>query len=439
MFIIDKQTLSDLNLLGATGIVSYFDYAISRGGQDRLYGYFGTALKSVDKIMSRQKVIQFLAAEPVDYLFDKYVLFDLDAYLNMSGEPIDKNIVLSIADYVESCFNLRRKRELYFVKRSVCELATHIIALKRFFNSDKPLFEEVFFDLKCDFLSLVEGLNSSELERLTKSKVSSRLVHKYDFLFRAVFRQSMRKLIYLTYDLDALNAVAKGYKLMGFTFPYFFPTMDNTKMLSITQFYHPVLSQPIKNDICIDQDKSLVFLTGANMNGKSTLLRSVGICIYLAHMGFPVPAEHMETRLFDGLLSSINLGDSVQEGYSHFFNEVNRIKFICDTLSKNNNMAIILDELFKGTNYQDACEATNELIYNLQGLNESIFFISSHITEVADTFQHEKHIDFKYMYTSIGEDTVEISYKLKDGVAREKLGMWLLHKNKTFDSLRTKN
>lgn len=75
MFIVDKQTLSDLNLWSSVpeGIFGYFDYAISRGGQGRLYAYFGGAFDKRHDIITRQKRIEALATKPIDYLFDKYV------------------------------------------------------------------------------------------------------------------------------------------------------------------------------------------------------------------------------------------------------------------------------------------------------------------------------------------------------------------------------
>ncbi|MBK6527650.1 MAG: hypothetical protein IPG07_20145 [Crocinitomicaceae bacterium] len=68
----------------------------------------------------------------------------------------------------------------------------------------------------------------------------------------------------------------------------------------------------------------MIFLTGANMAGKSTLLKSLGLSIYLAHIGFPVPAKKFQTTLYNGIITTINLPDNINKGYSHFYHEVIR-------------------------------------------------------------------------------------------------------------------
>src|SRR5690606_19969060 len=98
----------------------------------------------------------------------------------------------------------------------------------------------------------------------------------------------------------------------------------------------------VKNNILIKQSKRIWFLTGANMAGKSSIIKAISIAVYLAHIGFPVPAESCRTDLIDGLLTSINLVDNLDLGYSHFYNESIRLKNILDQLDKRTNALIIL-------------------------------------------------------------------------------------------------
>ncbi|MEH3114876.1 MutS-related protein [Pedobacter terrae] len=74
------------------------------------------------------------------------------------------------------------------------------------------------------------------------------------------------------------------------------------------------------------------------MAGKSTFLKSVGISIYLAHLGFPVPAANMETGIWQGLISTINLPDNLNQGYSHFYNEVLRVKQVAEKIKVSKNI-----------------------------------------------------------------------------------------------------
>ena len=90
------------------------------------------------------------------------------------------------------------------------------------------------------------------------------------------------------------------------------------------------------------------------MAGKSAFMKSFGVAVYMAHMGFPVAAEMMEFTVQDGLYTSINVSDNLNMGYSHFYAEVLRVKFVASEVAAGKNMVIILDELFKGTNVKDA-------------------------------------------------------------------------------------
>ncbi len=72
------------------------------------------------------------------------------------------------------------------------------------------------------------------------------------------------------------------------------------------------------------------FLTGANMAGKSTFIKPLGIAMYLGHMGFPVPASRMEFAVRDGIFTTINLPDNLSRGASHFYAEVLRIKNVAE-------------------------------------------------------------------------------------------------------------
>lgn len=80
--------------------------------------------------------------------------------------------------------------------------------------------------------------------------------------------------------------------------------------------HHPRIDGAISNDVDVTVDKNVFFLTGANMAGKSTLMKSFGIAVYVAHMGFPVAATSMKFRIQDGMYTSINVPDNINLGYS---------------------------------------------------------------------------------------------------------------------------
>ncbi|ULT41595.1 hypothetical protein KRR40_44525 [Niabella defluvii] len=96
--------------------------------------------------------------------------------------------------------------------------------------------------------------------------------------------------------------------------------------------YHPSLKNPVGNDVSMDASQNLIFLTGANMAGKSTFLRSLSTALYIAHMGFPVAAKAMEFSVLDGIYTTINLPDNLGIGASHFYVEVLRVKKMAQEL-----------------------------------------------------------------------------------------------------------
>ena len=109
------------------------------------------------------------------------------------------------------------------------------------------------------------------------------------------------------------------------------------------------------------------------MAGKSTFIKAVGGAVFLAHIGMGVPAKSMELSLFDGLLSNINVVDNVVKGESYFYNEVQRIKNTILKINDGRKWLILIDELFKGTNVQDAMKCSTVVIEGLIKIKNSLF------------------------------------------------------------------
>src|SRR4029077_21052459 len=109
-------------------------------------------------------------------------------------------------------------------------------------------------------------------------------------------------------------------------------------------------------------DSNVLFLTGANMAGKATVMKSLGIVLFLARMGFPVAASSMEFSVLDGIYTTINLPDNLGMGASHFYAEVLRVKKVAQELSTGKKLCVLFNELFRATNVKDAIEATIAIV-----------------------------------------------------------------------------
>jgi len=170
------------------------------------------------------------------------------------------------------------------------------------------------------------------------------------------------------------------------------------------------------------------------MSGKSTFLKTMGLMIYLSHIGFPVPAKHFKTSVFDGLFTTINLTDSLNLGYSHFYSEVKRVKDIVIKINTKQNLFIIFDELFRGTNVKDAYDASLMIISALAKITDNLFFISTHILEVAETIDNKDSIMFRCFESELKDQQPIYDYKIKDGISSERIGL-LIIKNESIPEI----
>ena len=176
-------------------------------------------------------------------------------------------------------------------------------------------------------------------------------------------------------------------------------------------------------------------MTGPNMAGKSTYMKSVGIAVYLAHIGFPVPAGRMELSIFKGLSMTINLSDNISLGYSHYYSEVMRVKQVGEQIAALRDMVVIFDELFRGTNVKDAYDASLAVISAFAGLNRSMFVISTHILEVASHLEYREKIDFRFFEIENNDGRFYYTYRLKPGVSAERIGMYILNRERVVETI----
>ena len=209
-----------------------------------------------------------------------------------------------------------------------------------------------------------------------------------------------------------------------------FPEIQKTKLPFIYAkgLYHLMLENPVPYDIQLDKEKNFMFLPGANMAGKSTFIKSIGTAVYLANLGMGVPAIEMKISLFDGMLSNINIMDNLSKGESYFYNEVQRIKSTITKINDGRQWLILIDELFKGTNVEDAMKCSNIVIEGLIKISESIFILSTHLYEIGEGLKKQSNISFNFFETKMINEQFSFSYQLKEGISNDRLGFLILKK-----------
>ncbi len=207
---------------------------------------------------------------------------------------------------------------------------------------------------------------------------------------------------------------------------FVFPTFDDAHF-SLEGFFHPVLKNPVKNDF--NARRQVILLTGPNMSGKSTLLKALSLCVYLAHAGLAVPASKAVMPFFSTISVAINLTDSIVSGYSHFMSEIMALKNVLTEANTDARCFAVFDELFRGTNIEDALEISIATIKGLTLFPNSLFFISTHLHQLKDLEEIKTNkISTCFIDCKLTDITPAFTYQLKEGWSDLKLGRILFEK-----------
>ncbi|MEN9549274.1 MAG: hypothetical protein RIR12_1865 [Bacteroidota bacterium] len=197
-----------------------------------------------------------------------------------------------------------------------------------------------------------------------------------------------------------------------------FPTFTNEPgVLIAKQLGHPLIPphKMVRNSITIQQGQQLCLITGSNMAGKSTFLRSTGINIVLAMMGAPVDAAAFTLSPMQ-VLSSMRVTDNLEESTSTFYAELKKLKEVVDAVNKHQNVFLLLDEILRGTNSADRHTGSKALIHQLVK-HKATGMLATHDIGLAQlgneypTHLHNYHFDVQ-----IKADELYFDYQLKEGV-----------------------
>jgi len=258
-------------------------------------------------------------------------------------------------------------------------------------------------------------------------------INNLDQLFRVSKKDLFKELLNIVYKIDVLQSLSGIIKSDEYSLPEYYPGLQ--PLFEVIDAFNPILPSPVPNSFTFTRDTSLCFITGPNMAGKSTFLKTMGLMIYLAHLGFPVPAKRLKTTVFDGLFTTINLADNLNLGYSHFYSEVQRVKEIVVKINTERNLFVIFDELFRGTNVKDAYDASLMIISALAKIRGNFFFISTHILEVAEDLENKDALIFNCFESELVNQTPIYDYKLKPGVSKERIGMLIIKQERILEIL----
>ncbi len=228
---------------------------------------------------------------------------------------------------------------------------------------------------------------------------------------------------------DAYNSLGN----FSFNHPeYIFPTLtEKLSVLDIKGAGHPLLKQStmIRNDIRIDSEEFFI-VTGANMAGKSTFLRTVSLQIVMGNIGLPVCAEKSDYNPIK-LITSMRTTDSLTDDESYFFSELKRLKFIVDEI-KTDRYFIILDEILKGTNSTDKAIGSRKFVEKLVASN-STGIIATHDLSLCTAAEELPEVKNYFFDARIENDELFFDYTFKPGICQNMNASFLLKKMEIVD------
>ncbi len=435
--VIDKQTLDDLNIFGKRGnnsIYLIFNRTHTRGGAEILEQIFRYPLADRQAINARSSIIRFFKEKKIEFPFRGELFDAAEQYLGNT----DERSRLTMGDNtLGRKFNqlIGADTEYQQKVKGIASIAEILVELDQFLQqviTQSNPFAEAIQEMKA-------LMNGGGLELILHEKIPlkpdyARAV-EYDKLMRYACREQIKKLLYHIYTIDVYISVASVAEQRGFVFP---EAVDSEKhLLKMDEVYHPGLANAVPNSLHMSPGSNIVFLTGANMAGKSTFMKSLGIALFRAHCGFPVPAKNMIFSVCDGLLTTINLPDDLNQGYSHFYTEVLRVKKMANQLDRSVNLFIIVDELFRGTNVKDAYEATVAITAAFAERPNCMMVVSTHIMEAGETLMKTcGNINYVFLPTLMKGDTPVYTYKLQKGITEDRHGMIIINNEHILDILK---
>lgn len=433
---IDITTLNDLSIFSEGKNQSVFDiynYATTDKGKVYLQWLFLHPYNDLSKIADTQQALKYIITKglPRPSSITNGTIMVIEKFFEtpISNIPEHANVITSFL------YRFLHLSDYGLMEYSV----THFIHFLKGIEQYIALFlkegNSVLFNTILNKAAII--LNDEKIKEIIlikdETKLNTTKVLRTAYFIQYRFKNKIKELIELYGQLDAYYSMAIAVQKHELVFPNC--VNDDRPVFQATDLYHPLLQTPVAYNIDLQKPQQFLFLTGANMAGKSTFIKAVGIAAFLAQIGMGIPAKTCTLTLFDGLLSNIQIADNIVKGESYFFNEVQRIKQTILKINSHKRWFILIDELFKGTNVQDAMQCSLAVVRGLLKVKQSLFILSTHLYEIADELKQQQNIQFKFFETQIQQDQLFFNYVLKDGVSKDRIGYLILQQEKVVELL----
>jgi len=416
---IDATTLSDLEIFrspdGSEGLFQLIDRTSSQLGRKALRGRMAHPSSDLRELRRTQDAVRFLLRNPDLVCLPQGGLEGVDRYLRSTIEIAQRFPLSQRVEY--AWMKLRYRdilKELQDGVGQTVALFEHLAKLGQSIADRAPP-------------GLIRGL-VTELQRAAQTvsgrRPTSRNLLNVDRAYRGEDRALIRQGLLAVAELDALNAMALSTAALGWTLPELMES--DSFLLDAESVVHPFVKTPVPNPVRLSGGEPMIFLTGPNMGGKTTYLRSAALVVFLAQLGMGVPAKKARLTPVEALFTSLNPSDNLKAGLSYFLSEVMRVKAAATLLAEGRRAFVLFDEVFKGTNVKDALEATAEVILGFAKSRRSGSVFSSHLADLVDVLAANPHIRFCCFDADIVNGSPLYGYRLSEGASDKRFGLLLL-------------
>lgn len=296
---------------------------------------------------------------------------------------------------------------------------------KKLFNENKSAIKEMK-SLK----SLVDWLGDSSGNAyyllLNVTILSDTFILRNLEEWRNLNGKNLKEWLEIMGEFEALSSISN----LAFDFEsWCFPEICNEDKVEGEDVAHPMLgTKAVSNSFALDSkngvSRKVALITGSNMSGKSTFLRTIGVNLLLSYIGAPVCAKKFSCSIFS-IYTCMRTKDNLEESISSFYAEILRIKILIEAAKNGEKVFFLLDEIFKGTNSRDRHEGAKVLINQLVS-NGAMGLVSTHDLELCDLEESRKWLK-NYNFQEYYEDNkIKFDYKLREGRSKTQNAVHLM-------------
>jgi DNA mismatch repair protein MutS len=434
---LDEHTFKDLEIFESTSDgISLFqicDRTRTKGGMKVLRRRMEQPWSQGESIHATHLSIHYISKE-------RDTFRDLPSTFATNNVEKYTNEVLPIVRHVKSLdfalgaleFRANQNRYYFDIVRGVQLASGYIRSLNLFLSQlNTKTLEGELEPLIAEMQSILDRPKLASLAD-TGTGVLFWKVLRLDQTFRLHETDALRRLLQINYEIDALVSMTDATLEHNFVIPTIEEGLTHVRAEGI---FHPFLENAVKNSIVLGQEHRILFLTGPNMAGKTTYLRTFSTALYLAHLGMGVPASSFSFVPAQKLFTSFSLSDDLQGGISYFRAEALRVKAVAQAVAEGYRVVAFMDEPFKGTNVKDALDASLAILEGFSSKENCLFVVSSHLIELADRLSSTQQIDYRFFEAEESQGRLGFDYQLHQGVSSQRLGIRVLQEEGIFELL----